>query len=239
MALAEAVTRFVQQGGGALGPAAPPASAAVTKQAATGIAHGTAPLLTHGPGNGPIPLPKHVPAVGVVPGAEAVCAQLDAADRAYRELFATLEEAFAEQCRAARAAFEAARLRIAAGAARRRTRSASTASSARATRRSRVDVARRASSSAGSSRSRRTTTRSTYGRRGSAARPRRRRGRRPRRDTCLRAWRATECGRARGVVASERRGRFRWSVLREEPNRKRKRTKEGNERQKINETCFF
>ena len=71
MALAEAVTRFVQQGGGALGPAAPPASAAVTQQAATGIAHGTAPLLTPGPGNGPIPLPKHVPAVGVVPGAEA------------------------------------------------------------------------------------------------------------------------------------------------------------------------
>jgi hypothetical protein len=44
----------------------------------------------------------------VVPGAEAVCAQLDAADRAYRELFATLEEAFAEQCRAARAAARAA-----------------------------------------------------------------------------------------------------------------------------------
>jgi len=70
-ALAEAVSRFVQQGGGALGPASPPASAAVSQQAATGLAHGTAPLLTPGPGNGPIPLPKHVPAAGVIPGAEA------------------------------------------------------------------------------------------------------------------------------------------------------------------------
>ncbi len=70
-ALAEAVTRFVQHGGAALGPAAPPASAAITQQAATGMAHGTAPLLTPGPGNGPIPLQQHVPAAGVVPGAEA------------------------------------------------------------------------------------------------------------------------------------------------------------------------
>ena len=70
-ALAEAVTRFVQHGGAAMGPAAPPASAAVTQQAATGMPHGTAPLLTPGPGNGPIPLQQHVPAAGVVPGAEA------------------------------------------------------------------------------------------------------------------------------------------------------------------------
>ncbi len=70
-ALAEAVARFVQQGGGAMGPASPPASAAVSQQAATGMAHGTAPLLTPGPGNGPIPLPKHVPAPGVIPGTEA------------------------------------------------------------------------------------------------------------------------------------------------------------------------
>ena len=70
-ALAEAVTRFVQQGGGAIGPASPPASAGVSQQAATGLTHGTAPLLTPGPGNGPIPLPKHVPAAGVIPGAEA------------------------------------------------------------------------------------------------------------------------------------------------------------------------
>lgn len=75
-ALAEAVTRFVQQGGGAVGPAAPSASAALSQQAMsesapTGIVHGTTPLLTPGPGNGPIPLPKHVPAAGAVPGTEA------------------------------------------------------------------------------------------------------------------------------------------------------------------------
>lgn len=71
MALAEAVARFVQQGGGAMGPASPPASAAVSQQAATGMAHGTAPLLTPGPGNGPMPLPLHVPAPGAIPGTEA------------------------------------------------------------------------------------------------------------------------------------------------------------------------
>jgi len=70
-ALAEAVTRFIQHGGAAAGPAAQPSSAPLTQQAATGIAHGTAPLFTPGPGNGPIPLPKHVPPAGVVPGAEA------------------------------------------------------------------------------------------------------------------------------------------------------------------------
>jgi hypothetical protein len=67
LSLAQAVTRFVQEGGAAgLAPAAQ-----VTDQAATGLAHGTAPLLTPGPGNGPIPLEQHVPAAGVVPGAEA------------------------------------------------------------------------------------------------------------------------------------------------------------------------
>lgn len=67
LSLAQAVTRFVQEGGAAgLAPAA-----LVTDQAATGLAHGTAPLLTPGPGNGPIPLQQHVPAAGVVPGAEA------------------------------------------------------------------------------------------------------------------------------------------------------------------------
>ena len=70
-ALAEAVTRFVQGGGIAMSPAATPAAAAVTQQAGTGIAHGTAPLLTPGPGNGPIPLEKHQPAAGAVPGTEA------------------------------------------------------------------------------------------------------------------------------------------------------------------------
>jgi hypothetical protein len=67
LSLAQAVTRFVQEGGAAgLAPAA-----LVTDQAATGLAHGTAPLLTPGPGNGPIPLEQHVPAAGVVPGTEA------------------------------------------------------------------------------------------------------------------------------------------------------------------------
>ena len=70
-ALAEAVTRFVQNGGATMGPVAPPAAAVATEQAATGIAHGTVPLFTPGTGNGPIPLPKHVPPAGVVPGAEA------------------------------------------------------------------------------------------------------------------------------------------------------------------------
>ena len=40
-------------------------------QQAGGPAHGTAPLLTPGPGNGPIPLEQHVPAPGAVPGTEA------------------------------------------------------------------------------------------------------------------------------------------------------------------------
>ncbi len=67
LSLAQAVTRFVQQGGAAgLAPAAQ-----VNDSAVTGLAHGTAPLLTPGPGNGPIPLEPHVPAAGVVPGSEA------------------------------------------------------------------------------------------------------------------------------------------------------------------------
>jgi hypothetical protein len=70
MALAQAVTRFVQEGGAA-GPVLSPPSAVVTQQAMTGPAHGTAPLLTPGPGNGPIPLEKHTPAPGALPGTEA------------------------------------------------------------------------------------------------------------------------------------------------------------------------
>jgi hypothetical protein len=66
MALAQAVTRFVQDGGAA-GLTAP--AAAVAQQA--GPAHGTAPLLTPGPGNGPVPLEQHVPAPGAIPGTEA------------------------------------------------------------------------------------------------------------------------------------------------------------------------
>ena len=65
LSLAEAVTRFIREGGAA-GPAA-----AVSQQAATGMPHGTAPLLTPGPGNGPIPLEQHVPAPGALPSAEA------------------------------------------------------------------------------------------------------------------------------------------------------------------------
>ena len=67
MALAQAVTKFVQDGGAA---GSHPPAAAVAQQAG-GPAHGTAPLLTPGPGNGPIPLEQHVPAPGAVPGTEA------------------------------------------------------------------------------------------------------------------------------------------------------------------------
>lgn len=70
LSLAEAVTRFVQEGGAA-GPSLSPPAAALSPQAATGLAHGTAPLMTPGPGNGPIPLEQHVPAPGALPGAEA------------------------------------------------------------------------------------------------------------------------------------------------------------------------
>ena len=74
-ALADAVTRFVQDGGPAgLASALPSGtlpSAAVNQQAVTGPAHGTTPLMTPGTGNGPIPLEQHVPAAGAIPGTEA------------------------------------------------------------------------------------------------------------------------------------------------------------------------
>lgn len=68
-ALANSVAKFVQEGGAA-GPLATPPAAAPTP-AVTGVAHGTMPLMTPGPGNGPAPLPKHIPAPGAIPGAEA------------------------------------------------------------------------------------------------------------------------------------------------------------------------
>lgn len=69
LALAQAVTKFVQDGGAAnLMGNAP--SAAVTQQAA-GPVHGANPLMTPGTGNGPIPLEQHVPAPGALPGTEA------------------------------------------------------------------------------------------------------------------------------------------------------------------------
>lgn len=69
MALAQAVTRFVQDGGAAGLTVGSPA-AAVTQEAA-GSPHGTMPLMTPGTGNGPIPLEQHVPAPGAAPGSEA------------------------------------------------------------------------------------------------------------------------------------------------------------------------
>lgn len=66
LSLAEAVTRFVQEGGAAGPVLSPPASAPQS-----GPVHGAYPLLTPGPGNGPIPLQQHVPAPGAVPGTEA------------------------------------------------------------------------------------------------------------------------------------------------------------------------
>ena len=71
LSLAEAVARFVQDGGAASLSSSLP-SAPVSQQAAlAGPAHGTAPLMTPGTGNGPIPLQKHVPAPEAIPGAEA------------------------------------------------------------------------------------------------------------------------------------------------------------------------
>ena len=79
-ALADAVTRFVQNGGpaglvSALPSGAVPSGAlpsgAVTEQSVTGLPHGTMPLMTPGTGNGPIPLEQHVPAPGAIPGTEA------------------------------------------------------------------------------------------------------------------------------------------------------------------------
>lgn len=68
LSLAQAVTRFVQQGGAA-GPSLTIPSAAVSQQ--SGPVHGATPLMTPGTGNGPIPLQPHVPAPGAVPGTEA------------------------------------------------------------------------------------------------------------------------------------------------------------------------
>ncbi len=68
-ALADAVTRFVQNGGAAGLTELP--SAMVAKPSAAGLPHGTTPLFTPGSGNGPIPLQQHVPAVGAIPGTEA------------------------------------------------------------------------------------------------------------------------------------------------------------------------
>lgn len=68
-ALADAVTRFVQNGGAAGLTGIP--SGLVAQPSAAGLPHGTAPLFTPGPGNGPIPLQQHVPAVGAIPGTEA------------------------------------------------------------------------------------------------------------------------------------------------------------------------
>jgi hypothetical protein len=67
LALAQAVTKFVQNGGAA--GLMPAATAAAPE--AVGPAHGTMPLMTPGTGNGPIPLEQHVPAPGALPAAEA------------------------------------------------------------------------------------------------------------------------------------------------------------------------
>jgi len=66
-ALAEAVTRFVQNGG----PAGLTPTAMGAQPSVAGLPHGTTPLMTPGSGNGPIPLQPHVPAVGVIAGTEA------------------------------------------------------------------------------------------------------------------------------------------------------------------------
>ncbi len=59
MVLAQAVSRFVSNGGVTSAPAV------------AGPAHGAVPLLTPGPGNGPVPLEPHVPAAGALPGTDA------------------------------------------------------------------------------------------------------------------------------------------------------------------------
>lgn len=71
MALAQQVTKFVQEGGAAGPSVAMPSAAPPAAQALSGVAHGTAPLLTPGPGNGPVPLPEHIPAAGAIPGTDA------------------------------------------------------------------------------------------------------------------------------------------------------------------------
>jgi hypothetical protein len=70
-ALAQQVTKFVQEGGAAGPSAAMPAAAPPAAQALSGVPHGTTPLLTPGPGNGPVPLPEHLPAPGAIPGTDA------------------------------------------------------------------------------------------------------------------------------------------------------------------------
>ena len=73
-ALAQQVTKFVQDGGAAGPSAALPSAATPAAQGMSGIAHGTTPLLTPGTGNGPIPLPEHLPATGApaaIPGTDA------------------------------------------------------------------------------------------------------------------------------------------------------------------------
>jgi hypothetical protein len=59
-ALAQQVTKFVQEGGAAGPSAAMPAAAPPAAAALTGVAHGTTPLATPGTGNGPAPLPEHL-----------------------------------------------------------------------------------------------------------------------------------------------------------------------------------
>ncbi|MCX2930716.1 hypothetical protein ORI20_10535 [Mycobacterium sp. CVI_P3] len=73
-ALAEQVTKFVQEGGAAGPSAAVPSAAPPAARALSGVPHGTTPLLTPGTGNGPVPLPAHLPAdftPGAIPGADA------------------------------------------------------------------------------------------------------------------------------------------------------------------------
>ncbi|OYN80457.1 hypothetical protein CG716_08865 [Mycolicibacterium sphagni] len=70
-ALAQQVTKFVQDGGAAGPSAALPSSAPPAE--AMGVAHGTTPLMTPGPGNGPAPLPEHLPdgVPAAIPSADA------------------------------------------------------------------------------------------------------------------------------------------------------------------------
>ncbi|MGY4711156.1 Rv1157c family protein [Mycolicibacterium sp. CBM1] len=68
-ALAQQVTKFVQEGGAAGPSAAIPAAVPPAAAGLSGVTHGTTPLMTPGPGNGPVPLPEHLPTAGVLPGA--------------------------------------------------------------------------------------------------------------------------------------------------------------------------
>lgn len=74
LALADAVAKFVRDGGAA-GPGLAPAAAQISQQAVTtqspaGLPHGTTPLMTPGTGNGPIPLEAHLPAAAVLPSVD-------------------------------------------------------------------------------------------------------------------------------------------------------------------------